>query len=165
MSSLKTYLFDVTDRLFSDTRVGNWCKLPYHNHPKGCPNFGIHNYCPPHAPSADDFFDLKQPHWFLITEFNLKSYIDLMREKHPKWSERRLKCLLYWQGSIRAMQRKFIANLRHDNSKLVFSLLPEAMNLNIFKTLIDCNIPFETKPKTKVLKVALLGYPNSTFTT
>ena len=155
---------DVTDKLYMDNRCGNWCKLAYPAHPRGCPNYGQRNYCPPYAPPVDDFFDLNERHWFLITEFDLAAHMEAFQIRHPSWSERRLKCVLYWQNQVRSIQRQQIAEFRFNYPGTVFTQLPEAMDTNVLRTLQALKINFETKPQRKVLKVALLGYMNSSFT-
>lgn len=160
MLTLKHYSLDVTDKLCIDNRTGSWCQLPYPNHPKGCPNHGKRNYCPPQAPDVQDFFNLNKRHWFLITEFDFASYIEIMQIAHPSWSERCLRCVLYWQNQIRAIQRQQINEFRQIHPDTLFTQLPEAMHINVLRTLLRLRIDFETKPKIKVLKVALIGYQN-----
>ena len=158
------YSLDVTDKLYIDKRCGKWCQLPYPSHPHGCPNYGQCNYCPPYAPVISDFFDLTKPHWFLVTEFDLAAHIEAFQIRHPLWSERRLKCVLYWQNQVRSIQRQQIAEFRLGHPSTVFTQLPEAMNTNVLRTLQALQINFETKPRRKVLKVALLGDMNPSFT-
>lgn len=38
-------------------RVRNLCVCPYHGHPRGCPNFGIKEGCPPGAQLFADVFE------------------------------------------------------------------------------------------------------------
>ena len=162
-SSVNHYSVEVTDKLYIDNRCGQWCKLPYPNHPDGCPNYGQRNYCPPYAPLVSDFFDFSKQYWFLITEFDLAAHVDAFRIKQPSWSERRLKCVLYWQNKVRSIQRQQIIEFRLAHPNTVFTQLPEAMNTNVLRTLQSLRINFETKPEKKVLKVALLGYMNPSF--
>lgn len=156
-------LIDVTDKLYTDSRCGSWCKLSYPSHPHGCPNYGQRNYCPPHAPLVSDFFDFNKQLWFLITEFDLAAHIEVFQTRHPSWSKRRLKCVLYWQNQVRSIQRQQIAEFRLEHLDTVFTQLPEAMNVNVLRTLQSLKIDFETKPEKKVLKVALVGYQNASF--
>ncbi len=163
MLNVRHSILDVTDKLYLDDRVGKWCQLPYPGHPSGCPNYGKRNHCPPHAPIAHDFFDFNKKHWFLVTEFPLGQYLKQMRAKHPSWSERRLRCLLYWQGHVRKSQHQQIDNFRSRFRDTVFSLLPEAMTINVILTLQRIGVDIEVKPQKKILKVALIGYPNPDF--
>lgn len=160
MLNVRLSILDVTDKLCLDNRVGSWCQLPYPGHPNGCPNHGKKSHCPPFAPMCYDFFDFNRRCWFLITDFDFASYIEAMQTIHPSWSERRLRCVLYWQGQIRATQRQQIANFKRENPGIVFTQLPEAMHINVLLTLLHLKIAFETKPKKRVLKIALVGYQN-----
>ena len=163
MVSTKSYLIDITGKLRLDNRVGRWCQLPYPGHPNGCPNYGKRSICPPFTPTVTDFFNLRRKHWFLITEFPLEQYLGQMRKKHPSWSERRLRCLLYWQGHVRKEQYQQINDFRNRFPETVFSLLPEAMTVNVILTLRHIGIDIEVKPQRKILKIALIGYPNPNF--
>jgi hypothetical protein len=37
------------------------CLMPYHNHPKGCPNWNKKEGCPPQAEKIEDIIDIKKP--------------------------------------------------------------------------------------------------------
>ena len=41
--------FEVVE-VVVDYRARDWCRLPYPDHPRGCPNFGRRADCPPMAP-------------------------------------------------------------------------------------------------------------------
>ncbi len=149
---------EMTGKLILDTRCNKWCQLPYPNHPQGCPNYGKRSYCPPHAPPLSKFIDLNKPHWFIINRFNLQEHIEKMRTKHPSWSERRLCCVLYWQTHIRRMLRDEIKSFQLTHPDTKFTLLPEAMGVNVISTALKNNINLEIKPKKIVTKIALIGY-------
>jgi len=160
MISQYSYLVDVTAQLRINRHTGFWCRLPYPGHPDGCPQYGKRPSCPPQAPYIAEFIDLQQPHWFLIIEFDFAEYLRYMLRKHPTWSVRRLRCLLYWQGSIRKIQYHQISSFQMEYPSTIATLFPEAMGINIFATLINLKISFEKQPQQKVLKVALIGYPH-----
>ena len=82
-----------------EARNGLWCTLPYPNHKKGCPNYGKKDYCPPFAPRFEDI--TIDPYYLVIETFNLEKHANRMRERHPKWTERQCRNLLYWQGGVR----------------------------------------------------------------
>jgi hypothetical protein len=42
---------DVKVIMLDDGEAGKLCRLPYPNHPKGCPNYGKRALCPPKAPA------------------------------------------------------------------------------------------------------------------
>jgi len=144
-----------------DNRVGKWCQCPYPGHPKGCPNYGkkSHKHCPPHAPNVAQFIDLSKPHWFIINKFNLEKHIENMRLKHPSWSERRLRCVLYWQTHVRRLLRDEIKAFQQSHPNTVYTLLPEGMGVNVISTALKNGIDLEVKPKKIVTKIALIGAP------
>ena len=80
-----------------DYTVRALCVEPYEAHPKGCPNVGKCDRCPPEAPLFDRFFDTSKPIYAIVNEFDLGSHVERLRVKHPDWSERQLRCVLYWQ--------------------------------------------------------------------
>jgi len=85
------------------------CARPYHGHPHGCPNCGRRPSCPPAAPLIDRVLDLSEPMFVVATPFDLGWHIEKMRRRHPDWSERQLRCCLYWQGTARKQHRQAIA--------------------------------------------------------
>jgi len=93
-----------------------WCQLPYPNHPNGCPNFGRNELCPPKTELKEEFIK-KFNHFYLIYGiFDFETYLTEMKRRHPQWSERKLKCVLYWQGSVKKRMREHIEQIMSSNS-------------------------------------------------
>ena len=139
-------------------KAREWCKLPYPDHPRGCPNFGKKVTCPEQAPLIEDFINLNKPKIILAVEFNLSEYVEKMRTKHPYWSDRQLRCLLYWQGSVNKELRLLISAVIGLNKLLKITTCPEAMGINVIETARRIGILVELKPRTKVFKIAIGGY-------
>jgi len=59
--------------------VQDWCKLPYPNHPKGCPNYGKRKNCPPNVPLIDKI--IAPPYILVAIKFNLKEHMKKMKKK------------------------------------------------------------------------------------
>jgi len=59
----------VPSRLCLDARAaGEWCRIPYPGHPKGCPNCdSVRVTCPPNAPKVSDVYDLSKPVYFVCS--------------------------------------------------------------------------------------------------
>lgn len=150
---------DVTGKLVINLRAREWCKLPYPGHPHGCPNYGKRDTCPPKAPIVIDVFDLSKPHWFIVEEFDLKSHMDRMKWLHPNWTERQLACCLYWQNTVRSNLMSGIRFFMQDHPEVIYTLLPEAMGVQVILTARKAGIPIEIKPKKMIHKIALVGYP------
>jgi len=135
--------------------TSDWCQLPYPNHPKGCPNFNKKPTCPPKAKWIEEL--VKPPYFLVGVKFNLKTHITRMRAKHPKWSEKQLKCLLYWQPHINKKLRQTAERLASQipNSTVLYT--PEANGVHIFKTCETIGITLERNPKNYVWKIAIIG--------
>ncbi len=133
------------------------CKRPYPGHPKGCPNYGQRAICPPRQRLLFNIFDCSIENFHLIyVSFDLASHVKRMKEKHPKWTDKQLKCCLYWQGTARKDLRKEIQRF-----KKIFHVVTEvleAMGVNVTKLMEDnANIKLEWPPENIVYKVALAG--------
>lgn len=90
-------------------RNGTWCKAPYPNHPKGCPNY---TRCMENNPDFRAMFFLTQSplQWYaVVEEFNLDAHANRMKAAHPAWSERQCRNPLYWQGTVMKRLREAAA--------------------------------------------------------
>jgi predicted metal-binding protein len=135
-----------------------WCKLPYPNHPNGCPNFGKRKGCPPNTPNADKFFDLSKPLYLVYGEFDLKTHMKSMLRKHPNWSERQLRNVLYWQPRSKAQMKA-----RAKSAMLLLGLtachtFPEALGINMYATAALSGLRYERIKDVTICKhTALIG--------
>jgi hypothetical protein len=105
---------------------------------------------------------MARPHWLAIVEFDLEAHKQRMFSLHPEWTDRQAGCVLYYQETIRKKLRATVIEFKQSQPGLVDTLVPEAMGVNVIKTIRRLGIPIETKPKTKVLKVALVGHGKRT---
>lgn len=131
-------------------RNGEWCTLPYPNHPKGCPNFP---WCPT---KFYDFKDIRDKYqWSAVIEvFDLQQYALENKRIHPSWSDRQCRNLLYWQGGVRSRLRtKAWTIVEKDGIVLE---IPEACGINVFETMRIVGIIIEKKPQI-VHKIMLVG--------
>ena len=152
-------ILNVTGKMIIDKQAREWCKLPYPDHPHGCPNYGKKKDCPPQAPFIESFISLSKPHFFVCQRFDLGSWSKQMKEKHPEWSDRQARCCLYWQGHVRKLLRESVKkNLRPG---MIYTLCHEAMGVNVIKTAKRCGLSISVRPKDIVYKIALMGYPNN----
>ena len=119
--------------VFKDTG-SRFCRLPYPNHPNGCPNYYKKKTCPPFAPMAGVFFDLSKPLYFVHSEFNLEAHAKRMKDKHPEWSERQCRCVLYWQGTSRKQLRKRVYGATELLRTNATTTCPEGMGVNVYMT-------------------------------
>lgn len=139
--------------------AGEWCRLPYPGHPKGCPNYGETDRCPPLAPHVTEVFDLEKPLYFVHSEFDLEAHAARMKEKHPNWSERQCRCVLYWQGTSRKQMKERVElarwNLRTTND----TACPEGLGVNVFATARLAGLDLERTRQIKTCRhVSMLGH-------
>ena len=156
------YIYRVNEILEVDYACRSYCTNPYPNHPKGCPNFGKHKECPPQAPLVRDVFDFNKELLFITEEFNLSAHVEKMQRKHPHWSMRQCKNLLYWQGGVRKrLKEKTEEYIENGRRGQIYTLIPEAMGVMVINTAIKAGIPIEKTPNFRVVKIALVGYPHT----
>jgi len=138
------------------------CLRSYPGHPKGCPNHGKRDTCPPRAPLLGDVIDLAQPVLAIFNAFPLGEHVARMRRKHRKWSKRQLYCCLYWQGTARKQLRQRIAAFRerHYGDGIQWRVLtcPEACGCNVTETMRRVGIELEWPPNRIAYQVALAGH-------
>lgn len=146
-------------RLIFSGKVGNWCQLPYPNHPKGCPNYGKKKDCPPRAKKIWEVFDLKKSLYLINSEFDLRSFGLEMKKKHPDWTRKKCRCVLYWQPKSRKQLKDRISwTLTNLNLDVAFTI-PEAMGLNVYATARINGLHLERIRNLQICKhVALAGF-------
>jgi hypothetical protein len=140
-----------------DYSVRNLCFKPYPRHPKGCPNFGKRDTCPPKALYYDKVYDLTKHVYAIYNVFDFKEHVDKMKSKHPLWSENQLRCVLYWQGSARKSLKNKILEFLKENREYQVETCPEAMGVNVTETMKNVGIILEWFPENVAYQVALAG--------
>ena len=139
------------------------CCKPYPGHPKGCPNFGHAERCPPHAPLLPEVFDLKREVFAIYNRFDLGAHVAKMRNAHPDWGERQLVCCLYWQGTARGQLAKEIARITRAWPEKGWTILhtPEACGVNITATMAAIGVRLQWPPQDYTYQIALVGVTRS----
>lgn len=144
--------------------VRGLCVKPYPGHPKGCPNFGRCDRCPPQAPFFDEVFDLDRPVFAVINEFNFGDHVTkmlMLKKKNGKWrTEKEARCVLYWQGGARKqLEMKVSALLKEDCARgMVSTWCPEGMGVDVEACTLQGGI--RLWPLTNIARqVALLAFP------
>ena len=156
-SGLPSWIYPLKHLVLND-QVGRWCQLSYPNHPKGCPKYGKDKKCPPNAPKIKDYFDFDKPIWLVHSEFNLSNHILKMKEKHPGWSERQCKNVLYWQGTSRKQLRQRCIAAFLETGANIHTFVPEAMGVNVYLTARLAGLKLERIRHLKICRhVALVG--------
>jgi predicted metal-binding protein len=140
-----------------DHSVRCLCIRPYPGHKKGCPNFNHKNGCPPGAPLFEDVYDLTKPIFAIVNKFNLSEHREKMRAANPSWSPRQLDCCLYWQPKARKQLMIKIKYFLQEHPGYNVTACPEAMGVEITKTLAPAGIILEWPPSNFTYQVALAG--------
>jgi len=109
------------------------CVQPYHKHPKGCPNFGKRDYCPPKARPFLETHE-KRNAILMIAIFDFKEYIIQRIIEHPEWTNRQLLNQRYWQGHVKAyLTHKVLGQRFYEWDEYLDN--PEAKGINVQETL------------------------------
>lgn len=118
------------------------CLRPYHNHPDGCPNYGIKKGCPPNIEMFDQIYDISKDIFAIITVFDLAEHIKNKKIEHPDWTDFQLRNSRYWQGTDKKNHKPEIKKFNELYSKLnyVVTTWPEGMGVNLIETLKQVNI-------------------------
>ncbi len=135
------------------------CQRPYPNHPKGCPNFGRKEGCPPSLPMFDEKYDVTRDVYAIITEFDLQEHADRMKAKHPDWSERQCRNILFWQGRAKKNLRKETERFLSDHPEYEIVMAPEKNGVNVTRTLRNAGVILEWPPRRIVRQVAFAAMP------
>lgn len=139
-----------------DYSVRNLCVRPYPLHPKGCPNFGKKDGCPPLAEPISEILDMAAPVYAIWNAFDLLAHVENMRLKHPHWSDRQLYCCLYWQPRA----RKYLEGQIHTFSTRIMArkvYCPEAHGVNVTATMKTLGIELEWPPVNVAYQIILAG--------
>ncbi len=141
--------------------IMNLCQRPYPNHPKGCPNFGRKEGCPPNMPFFDAEYDVGQDVYAIVTEFDLREHADRMKAKHPEWSDRQCRNILFWQG--RAKKHLRVESERFAAARPGYEVVqsPEKMGVNVTRTLRNAGVILEWPPRNTVRLVAMAAIPRT----
>ena len=137
------------------------CVNEYHGHKKGCPNYGKRADCPPFVPMFDKVFDLGKPVFAVFSVYDLGAHVEKMRARHPGWTEAQLLNVLYWQGTAKKELRERIAafNRLYREKGYYTTTSPEAMGVDVTKTLANAGVALEWPARKSVRKVAFAGVP------
>jgi hypothetical protein len=144
-----------------DLGMRSLCVYPYHNHPKGCPNFGKKATCPPTVGRFPYEYDNRHDVWALWAEFDLDAHVRRMRKRHPTWTYRQLSCCLYWQGTVRKFLResiaKWVGENKEDYPNLAVTTCPEGMGVNVTATMKSIGVELEWPPRQTTRLIYLAG--------
>jgi len=151
LNGQKQHCFDCSNFENCDS-PRSMCIRPYHNHPKGCPNFGKKEGCPPNIPMFDQVYDINKPIYLIINEFNLLEHVNNMKKTHPDWSNYQLYNSRYWQGKSISVNKKVSYAWINEHSNLVLTNWVENMGVDLVKTLKQSDIDLVFKEKLEIAR-------------
>ena len=140
-----------------DPAVRNVCRAPYPGHPRGCPNWGREG-CPPGARPPHKLIDLDDEVLLVAVSFNPAGHAAEMRRRHPRWSDRQCRNLLYWQGRVKKQLREAAQAVLESRGSGFRSVdCPEACGVNMTETAAQAGIRLKWPPRQTVWKMVLVG--------
>ncbi len=142
--------------------IQHLCCRRYPGHPRGCPNFGKKDTCPP-KPLIDEVLDLTQPVYAIYTEFDLGAHAARMWAEYPDWSERQAYCCLYWQPRARAQHREeqaaALRTFYRDEPICSYIVpVPEAYGVDVTALMASIGVTLEWPPRKITRVVSLAGH-------
>lgn len=138
----------------------SFCAREYPGHKKGCPNYGKYNLCPPDAPMFDEIFDMDKDIFLIYFSYDIKSHLQKMKTRHPNWTERQLRNVLYWQGTAKKLHKEEIKEFLTEYGHLGYEVItPEALGVDVTKTLEKVGINLEWPPMNYSYRIAFAGIP------
>jgi hypothetical protein len=148
-----------------DPKLRRLCRKPYPGHPHGCPARGTKPECPPEAPLLPKILNLDLQTWVIYNQFDLKAHAAEMKAKHPKWTERQCRNLLYWQQTARKQLRtaaivaiSLMAVKIPKDHHIEVLYVPEACGLNVTATCESIGLTLTWPPNPYAHQVALVGW-------
>ncbi len=145
-----------------DPMAYKWCRAPYPRHPKGCPQWGAREGCPPRT---EDISKMIHIHpgcgcWAVFNRFDLGAHAARRREKFPNASDAQIYNLLYWQPTARkqlAAHLSLFYRERPSSDGWVTIVRPEAHGVNVTKTMQAVGIRLEWPPRKWAYQIAFVG--------
>lgn len=131
--------------------VQDLCAKPYPGHAHGCPNYGTKAGCPPTAPFFPDWYETTGG--LAVMEIDFAEYRAMRQRQHPTWTDRQLRCPLYWQGHFRKIFKDWARQNAPPGYAPVFT--PEARGVDVTETCSKVGIQLEWPPTSKVYMVAV----------
>ena len=138
-----------------------WCRLTYPGHPVGCPNYGRYVKCPPNSPFVEEILDVNKEMFLVHSEFNLQAHVDNMKAKHPNWTDKQLRNVLYWQRTSKNQMYERSLEFAKENNFDMLIFMGESVGINMYKTCRLSGLKLEPIKNLKICRhVAVIGHSN-----
>jgi hypothetical protein len=146
-------------KLIFRKQIQDYCMLPYPGHPKGCPNYGMRDHCPPRVRLIDHYLDINRPLYLVIEEFDLSKQIQRMLILHPNWSDRQARNCLYWQKSVRNKLKQKVDLVMSVLGLDGYTTIPEGQGVQMYSTCLLSGLKLERIRGLKLHRqIAIVGY-------
>ena len=151
-----------------------WCQRAYKKN-KACPNFNNKELCPSvdnKIPFFDDIAKRYDLFHVVYAKFDMAKYIINRSALNPTRTLEQIKCLIYWQSSVKKVLKDKIMEVYHENKHQRFYVLGcgssfklsflnkiysmEAVGINVFSTMRLNGIKLQLNPVDYVILVCLI---------
>ncbi len=155
------YIYEIKGLVLTP-KTSKWCQIPYPGHPHGCPNYAKKDGCPPAHRALDEVLDINRPMYLIRGDFDLEAHAKKMLDKHPHWSRRQSRCVLYWQSSARKQLKERIEEAHGHIDFNHILRCPEAKGCNIYAMARKAGLYLEKIKDLKIChKIAMVGFATS----
>lgn len=137
-----------------DVHPVSLCKARYPGHPRGCPKT---RRC---ATVSRPLLELaRHPFVAMWVNFDLGAHMRKMAERHPGWTDRQLRNVLYWQGTARAELRRSVRGYLEglDPETYFLTYCPEIYCVDVTATMAAVGVELEWPPMQWSRVIALVG--------
>ena len=139
-----------------DRKFQGLCCSPFYGHPRGCPNFGKKEGCPPQKFLENELLDFSRELFVVYTRFNLSHFAEKMWEKHPDWRAhpRQLCNPRQWQPHTRMLHRQDKAEFLELYPSMHVDSSPEARGVNLTQVMnsVGIELDWNWPPKSVIAK-------------
>jgi len=123
--------------------ANRWCALQYPGHPKGCPNYPKCRHSQRKKLTAAEVFDLEKPMYICYATFDLADHARRMKIRHPNWSERQCRNLLYWQRRVDKRVVRLASDFIKKEDLRGYYWLSEGFGVNVYATCRNAGLKLE----------------------
>ena len=134
--------------------VGKLCCQPYPGHKRGCPKFHVN--CFPGRNLFQDIINVRKTCYVIWSEFNIAAHMKKLKKLYPHWTERQLRCVLYWQPKARKAFQVELKKFQEDHPGMTY--VYEGNGVEIAETMkqLGMDIWADWK-KGKVTRIAVIA--------
>jgi hypothetical protein len=157
--ALASWVIPVLELVYG-AKIPSWCALPYPGHKHGCPNYGQRpGKCPPQAPFITELLDFHRPIYMVHSEFDLAGHVANMKARHPMWTDRQCRCVLYWQNRSRKQMLERVQGFVMETGMDRVVALPEAAGVHMYATALASGLKLEKiRSITTCRHISLVGW-------